>query len=400
MLPVLLGSVGLAVEGGFALAQRQRMQAAADLAALNAAYCQLNPSKTLCANASSFPGSGGNAMQGMALSVAKANGYTGSSVTVVTPYQGNSNRIAVTVAQPVSTTLLNLIGWSSFNVSGRAVGGVQYVPVNFSLLALNPTKCGAISLSGNGTIDTSAAPLQVDSNCSTALTASGNTSVTVTSANIYTVGGYSLSGNATFSPTPITGSQAVADPMASLNPPDGSGLTNKGAFSCGGNSTVTIYPGIYTSFNASSNCVVTMQPGTYVLQGGGMSVSGNAGLMGSGVFIYNAGSSFPSAGGSFGAINLSGNGTFNLTPPSSGPYTGLMIFQSRDNPSTLSISGNGLSGVQGTIYGPSTPISITGNGTIPAQFIVDSVNISGNGSLTVQYNASQLYSASNISLLE
>jgi hypothetical protein len=36
----------------------------------------------------------------------------------------------------------------------------------------------------------------------------------------------------------------------------------------------------------------------------------------------------------------------------------------------------------------------------PAQFIVDSVNISGNGSLTVQYNANQLYSASNLSLLE
>jgi hypothetical protein len=274
------------------------------------------------------------------------------------------------------------------------------VPLNFSLLALNPTKCGAVALSGNGTIDTSAAPIQVDSNCSTAMTASGNASVTVVSANIYTVGGYSLSGNAGISPAPITGSPSRLDPMASLSPPDGSGLTNKGAFSCGGNSTVTIYPGIYTSIVASSNCAITMQPGTYVIQGGGMSVSGNAGLTGSGVFIYNAGSAFPTSGGSFGAISLSGNGSFNLTPPTSGPYAGLMIFQSRDNPSTLSISGNGVSGVQGTVYGPSTPISITGNGAIPAQFIVDSVNISGNGSLTVQYNVNQLYSLSNISLLE
>jgi hypothetical protein len=70
-------------------------------------------------------------MQGMALSVAKANGYSASSVTLVTPYQGSSNRIAVSVAQPVSTTLLNLIGWSSFNVSARAVEGVQYVPSTF-----------------------------------------------------------------------------------------------------------------------------------------------------------------------------------------------------------------------------------------------------------------------------
>jgi hypothetical protein len=36
--PVLLGALGLAIEVGFALAQRQRMQAASDLAALNGAY--------------------------------------------------------------------------------------------------------------------------------------------------------------------------------------------------------------------------------------------------------------------------------------------------------------------------------------------------------------------------
>jgi hypothetical protein len=144
-----------------------------------------------------------------------------------------------------------------------------------------------------------------------------------------------------------------------------------------------------------------MQPGTYVLKGGGLSISGGASVAGRGVFVYNAGSNFPSTGGGFGSVSLSGNGTFNLSPQTTGPYAGLLLFQSRDNPSTLTISGNGaVAGVQGTVYGPLAPVSITGNGTLPAQFVVDSITMSGNGSLAVQYAANQVYSVSTIAIVE
>ena len=49
---------------------------------------------------------------------------------------------------------------------------------------------------------------------------------------------------------------------------------------------------------------------------------------GSGVLLYNAGATYPSAGGIFGAIALSGNGAINLSAPTSGSYAGLVIFQS------------------------------------------------------------------------
>jgi Flp pilus assembly protein TadG len=125
MLPALLGSLGLAIEVGFAFAQRQRMQAASDLAALNAANCMANPSRSMCVNAQSFPGSGGSAAKGMALAIAKADGYDATAVTVVTPFAGDVNRIQVSIAQPVATTLLSLLNFSSFNISGRAVAAVQ-----------------------------------------------------------------------------------------------------------------------------------------------------------------------------------------------------------------------------------------------------------------------------------
>jgi hypothetical protein len=375
------------------------MQAAADLAALNAAYCQAYPSKSLCTSAANFSGAGGSAMQGMALAMARANGFDVGKVTLVTPYSGDANRIAVTVAQPVTASLLGIAGFRTFNPSGRAVGAVQSTTISVSLLALNPTKCGALALTGNGSISSNSGGIQANSNCSNALTETGNSSINVDTATISVVGGYSTSGNATFSSTPITGVAPMPDPLASLSPPTGSGLSNQGAFSCSG--TQTIYPGIYTSISASSNCNLTMQPGTYIIKGGGISLGGNASLTGTGVFIYNAGSNFPSTGGSFGGISLSGNGTFNLSPQTSGSYAGLLIFQSRDNPQTLTISGNGaVAGVQGTIYGQSAPVSVTGNGTLPAQFVVDSVTVTGNGSMNIQYTSNQVYSATTTSITE
>ena len=71
----------------------------------------------------------------------------------------------------------------------------------------------------------------------------------------------------------------------------------------------TLSQGIYTQINVSGNAHLTLNSGVYIIQGGGLTVSGNASLTGNGVLIYNAGSNFPSAGGNFGGITLSGNGT-------------------------------------------------------------------------------------------
>ena len=50
-----------------------------------------------------------------------------------------------------------------------------------------------------------------------------------------------------------------------------------------------------------------------VRSGGGLSVSGNAGLSGSGVVIVNAGSAYPNPGGNYGGISFTGNGSLDAT---------------------------------------------------------------------------------------
>ncbi len=76
--------------------------------------------------------------------------------------------------------------------------------------------------------------------------------------------------------------------------------------------------------------------------------------------IFNAGSKYPTTGGTYGSITLSGNGTYNLTPPTTGTYAGILIFQSRDNTKALTFSGNA-SGMTGTIYAPAAQLAESGN---------------------------------------
>jgi MBG domain (YGX type) len=247
--------------------------------------------------------------------------------------------------------------------------------VNQSIIVLDPTAGGALSLSGNASIAL-AGGVFVDSSSSTALSASGNAQVKASVIDV--VGKVQESGNASLSPAPTTGAASLSDPLASIAEPSTSGLTNYGSESLSGNSSATINPGIYTGITISGNAKLTLSSGIYIIEGGGFSVSGNASVSGSGVMIFNAGSKYPSTGGTYGSISLSGNGSYSLSAATSGTYAGILIFQPKDNTSALSISGN-FSGMTGAIYAPAAQLNESGNGQLNATIDVDSMTVSGNG---------------------
>ena len=122
-----------------------------------------------------------------------------------------------------------------------------------------------------------------------------------------------------------------------------------------GNSKATISPGIYKSISVSGNAILKINPGIYIVEGGGFAVSGNAGVTGTGVTIYNAGSKFASSGGTYGAITVGGNGTVKLTPAATGAYANLLFVQTATNSTTLTFGGNAIEGISGTIYAPLGP---------------------------------------------
>jgi hypothetical protein len=231
-------------------------------------------------------------------------------------------------------------------------------------------------------------PILIDSNSSSALYAQDTAQITATTIQV--VGGPSINGKATVSPTPTTGITPFADPLASLTGPSTNGLPNNGSVSFKDNAKHTIYPGIYGYINVGGNATVTMQPGMYVLEGYGLLVNGNGSLIGNGVTIYNTNSNYPQNGGTTTGITLSGNGTINLTAATNsanGAYPGVVIYQGRSNTRAMSISG--LAGIgnpppasmtiNGTIYVPSAQVAVSGTVTLSAGIVADTMSVTGNG---------------------
>jgi titin len=275
-----------------------------------------------------------------------------------------------------SQTITATYGGNVPFLASSATITVSIVP---SIIVLDSTAAGALTVSGNASINLPGAAF-VDSSSSRALSASGNAQISASVIDVH--GGVQKSGNATFSPAPITGAAPLADPLFSLASPSTSGLTFYGSKSLSGNSTATINPGIYGQISVSGNARLTMNSGTYIVEGGGLTVSGNASVSGANVFIYNAGSNYPNPGGNFGGITLSGNGTFSLSAPANGAYAGVLIFQSRQNTRALSLSGNAAAGLSGTIYAANALLSLSGNSQLQSSLVVGMLNLSGNVALT------------------
>ena len=86
---------------------------------------------------------------------------------------------------------------------------ISTITINQSIIVLDPTAGGALSLSGNASIKI-AGGVYVDSSSSTALSASGNAAVKASVIDVH--GGVQKSGNASFSPAPITGAATCRRP--------------------------------------------------------------------------------------------------------------------------------------------------------------------------------------------
>jgi predicted outer membrane repeat protein len=227
-----------------------------------------------------------------------------------------------------------------------------------SIFVLNPAANGALTLSGNASIVIPGAVV-VDSSSKTALSVGGNAKLSAWATGV-----------------------SVPDPLVGLASPSPTGLSNYGAFGLTGNTSQTITPGIYSQITVSGSARLTLNPGIYIIEGGDLTVTGNASISGTGVTIYNAGSNYPNSGGNFGGITLSGNGMFNLSAPTTGAYAGILIFQSRQNTRALSLSGNATAGMSGTIYAANALLSMSGSASLISPLIVGMLNLSGNVALT------------------
>jgi hypothetical protein len=172
--------------------------------------------------------------------------------------------------------------------------------------------------------------------------------------------------------------------------------------SISGSTDVVLEPGVYRKgISISPDARVTLNPGIYIMQGGGFNISGNGPVEGDGVMIYN----MVAPDGDHGQVLMSGNGPVRLTPPTSGPYKGIGIFQQRSQIDVVQISGNGNVQLTGVVYAASALVQLSGNGTtsidtLGGSVVAKTLQVSGDGTFNVDLGGNLPSVARDVRLIE
>jgi Flp pilus assembly protein TadG len=329
ILAVLVGMVGMVLDAGQLMNAHRQVQNAADAGATAAALELLRgrSSSVAAAAATTF--------------VQQYNGLGAATVGVSIPpvsgpHAGNANYAEVTVSNSLQTRLIQVLGGTrTRTVTARAVAGWEGVNISGVIMALDANARPGINLTGNGSLRVNGTvvvnsngggltergvPIN-NGNSGYAIETSGNGKLQA--LDVESVGGVNNPSKVTnysgSTQSPLhTGVPAQSDPFEFLASPttaNGAAATNFGAIKLSGNESVTLQPGVYNSISASANVTVTMQPGIYVIKGGGIDLSGNATINGSGVMIYNTGSDYNVNTG------LPDSGDGSALPPAGGGAT-------------------------------------------------------------------------------
>jgi len=365
---VLMGFAGMGVDMGFLRYMRRTMQAATDSAAV-AGAAELNYGDVTAAARADAATDG------------FTNGNKGTSVTVNNPplsgpHQGNPSYVEVIVAQKQPTFFMKVLGIDSHMVSTRAVA---YSGTSGACIyTINPSNSSAFVVSGNADLDAQCGILDNSNNSTAALVTNGGGCLSAKYIGV--VGQFKNNSSCAPSPNPQSGIAPFSDPLAYLQPPN-VGSCNYNSVSISGG-TQTLYPGVYCGgINISGGSTnITFSPGTYIINGGGLSVSGGANVNGNGVFFYLTGTKT-----SFKGVSITGGSASELVAPPSGTYRGILFFQDRaitggSSGADSNIAGGSGLTIQGTLYFPTTTLSYSGTSTNAAYTILvaDVVKITNN----------------------
>ena len=376
LIPIL-GLLGAAIDYSRSLGVRTEMQGALDAAALAVASAtNLTEDKRIELGEKIFG----------------ASWSTKAFVSVPMPaisidYDSSTGEDTVTVSadSSVETALLGVMKIDEIDVAAVSTAvTIKAAPI--CLLALNKTAEKAVEIQGGATLNSIGCAVHANSNHDDALYASGSSDATA--EQFCAVGGYE--GN-NFTPKPKTCGY-VEDPYKDLVAPNTSGCdhNNTKIKKQGGPKTLT--PGVYCGgIDVQTQANVTFNPGVYVVKDGALTFASGSTVTGNGVTFYFTGINT--------RLTVISSATVNLSAPTSGTYEGFIFIQDPlSNPGQLTgqqneIQGGGSIQIVGTIYFPTQPITITGNGAFGINsplmpVIADTITVSGNGVKTIQVDQS------------
>lgn len=410
-IPVLIGVAGLALDTSYVVLTAHELQNASDAAALaGAAQVQISTSQ---ASADAIKLAAANWAAGASVQLAASDVVIGryNQATSVftaggTPYNAvnvTSRRTAAAPGGSVQLFFGPIFGVNTCDVSRSATAMVND-PFGAGVIALDPKLPSSFGANGTPNFTVVNGGIQVDSSDATAARVVGTANVTAT--ELRTVGGFSSNGSVNI-PVVQEGVSVAPDPLASLPVPSYSTAADLGAISDKSLTPPTGSGPFYYSGGISMNnskSTLTLPPGVYVLGPPGLNITGGN-LSASGVMFYFTGVASGKKGiVTYGTVNLTGNGTITISPPTSGTYQGVTFFQDRSTPySAVSASINGTStlNLTGTIYLPTIAFGMSGtSNNFANQIIADQITVSGNGTMQVNYDGRNKIPLGNVFLVQ
>ena len=376
--PVLIGMMGLGSEAGYWYLTQRNLQNAADMAAHGAGRRVAN-------------GAGDAERDETAdYLVARAGiDLSAASVSVSSPpasgdFAGDDKAIEVVVTESVPRMFSRIWSKEPVAITARAVALVQAGGTG-CVLALSRTAQGAITISGSAGL--SLANCNMISNAEgTSLVMQGNGS-SATVQCIQTVGTAQTTRNlSTSCDAPRENASAVPDPFEHIEEPALEGPCNHSGMVGRNNQATLVSPdwGHASGMRSKRFCngltvqgTVVFDPGLYLIEGGEFRINSNAQISGDEVVFFLAE-----------GVTLHFNGTadVDLSAPTTGPYSGMLIFGSRESADVSHrIDGNFGSHLDGAIYAPQSHLTLSGNAQAPGggctQIVTETVEFTGNGTI-------------------
>jgi Flp pilus assembly protein TadG len=361
---VLLGMSALAVDVGYYRYVQRLQQSATDAAAIAGAN-ELVFSQSNATNAA-YGSANTNGYPTPAATVSVNPSYTDAFTT------GSTGAVQVTITKSYPKFFGAVYGSGSQSISTTAVASLSN---NGSACMILLDQSSAGLTSSGGSIDSPACGVQM--NCGP-VTAGGTFTVAsftyytptpggacspVTSGSSFTIGG-----TANASPTLSAGAQNPCPIIAGCNY-----LTNNPPSTSGCNPTVvptkniTLTAGCYNGIVASGVTITLTASATtpYVF---------TSSITGSGITVNGSGVTISFTSGSL----VASGSTYNLSPPTSGNYAGVTLYEPPSDTQGPTLSGTG-SNLSGLFYTPGATTTVSGSFGAYALFIAYSIVASGTG---------------------
>lgn len=340
LLPVILGFAGVSVDYVSLSAQRTKLQAIADSAALAAAreFRLGNANIQVLNQAATAHASGSLAGQHLSATITPRVDLTARSITV-------------TLSSEVRTVLMRYFDNSAAQIeavaTARMVGGAP-----ICVIGLDSTANATVEMDKSAKLEAPNCSVYSNSSKPNGLVARDR--ATLRAAFICSAGGRSSPGPGSFVPTPQIDCPVIPDPLLARALPSNGGCLQSGASYKGG--VVNLVPGTYcggASFTAGAK--VTLAPGTYVFRDGPLVVADGSSFTGVNVALHFVG---PNA-----ELRFEAASSISLTAPRSGSMAGILISEDRANSSNLvhSILSDDARTLLGTIYLPRGRLHVGAN---------------------------------------